>query len=293
LPKAIIREHWREKRRMENRTNDTPEFENVSWLALLAAAVPFLAIAFLSLMNLFQWGGANAPDWSAFVFLGIIVLPFLIGLFKGVPRWCLPYFGLVASVASLMLSLFLNRALWRSPSVSAPWFVQVIIPNGIWVGLVLLSVFFVILTLVLPPLRPVYARIRQDWTLVSFGLYGAMVITLILTFEDYTPGKWLFIILSASILVIGEMAYLRSTQVRQRGIVLFISVTLAMAIAIVGKAYLATIPNWPFPGIPDWQNETFSTIINAAWAIIVVIGLPALINFLPRPSQPAIMGHPI
>lgn len=288
LPTAILHEYWREKRTMEARPDSTLVGESISWQGMLVAIVPLILLAIISLLNLFRLGGAAMPDWFGYVLLAILLLPFLIGLRKGIPLWCLPYFGMFASLASLLYvnSFFARVGFVR---VSDPWIIRVVVGSGLpWIGLIIFTVLFVLITLVFPPLRRVYERIRRDWTVLSFGLYGAMTLGLSLTFEDYPMERGIYAIVAVLILVVGTCVYLRSSQVRQRALVLFTSITLAMTVATIGKALLAASPLWPFPGTPDWQAEAIGTVADSVWMLIVVLLIPALVNFLPcRPLTEA------
>ncbi|MGE5265014.1 MAG: hypothetical protein ACM3S0_16660 [Acidobacteriota bacterium] len=288
LPIAVVREHLRERGNMKSRTGEVRGLPSVSSLGMFSAAAPFLLFALIAVINMLHLGANAVPDWLAYVFLSIFLLPLLIGLFRGIPRWCLPSIGVIASLISygLRLSFHPNMSNWTT--MSDPWIIRMTIQAGLsWVGLLVLTVSFLTITLVLPPLRSAYTRIRQDWTLLSYCLYGAMFMALVFTFEDYPPaGRGIYEIASALILAAGGWIYLRSGATRTRAFALFAAVTIAMAVATVGKALLISSPDWPFPhGDNDWQGEAIGTVVDGAWMLLVVFLPPLLVNFLPHLSQ--------
>ena len=281
-PGAILREHWQARRAMETGTDCTSEFERTTWSGKLGAVVPLMLVPIVSFL------GTTVPDWLGYCLLTFLTLPFIIGLLKGIPRWSLPYLGVFASLASFLLAPNFPFVLKRITTVTEPWVFRLVIQQGFpWVVLLLLTIFFVLTTIVLPPLRPVHVRIRHDWTLLSFGLYGAMVLGQVLTFEDYPHvGRGFYEILCSLILAVGAWTYLRSDRGLQRALVLFASITLAMTVATIGKALLITGPEWFFPRAEnDWHGEAISTVIDGVWMVIVILIVPALVNLLPRTSH--------
>ena len=84
----------------------------------------------------------------------------------------------------------------------------------------------------MPPLRPFYQRLRRDWTLLSFLLYGSTLFVLVFAFDDYIneePYK----IAAMLLLVAGGWLYLRSARPWQRLLALSAGLTLGMTVAAV------------------------------------------------------------
>ena len=180
------------------------------------------------------------------------------------------------------------------PLASAPWIVRAVYGAGeLWFVLLGITALIVLMAATLPPLRPFYFRIRDDWTLVSFGLYGATVLAVNMAFEDYPhPHKQLYIFVASLILVAGAWVYLRSAHLWQRSLALFGGITLSMAVAATGRAILYANPLlWPraAPRSFTWQSEVLSTVFG--WGLLVaVIMAPALLRLLPRPAKPLQVG---
>jgi hypothetical protein len=162
---------------------------------------------------------------------------------------------------------------------------QIAYQGQLWLGLPIATIASVIICALLPPLRPFYRRLRQDWTLLSFLIYGATWFAVLLTFDDY-PQNQPYKLLSMLLLAAGGWFYLRSGTRRLRFASLFSGWTLAMIVATVGKAILYAGPDWPYPrliGTFTWQSEATSTMITWAW-LLLALAIPALLALLPHGS---------
>jgi hypothetical protein len=132
----------------------------------------------------------------------------------------------------------------------------------------------------IPPLRPIYWRIRQDWTLVSFGLYGSALPALIVSFDDYRRAEP-YMLAAVILLAVGGWLYLRSERPWQRILSLIGGLTLSMAVGAAGRAILFGHADYDFPVLYYTpQTEALSTAIMGAWLAIALL-IPALLRFLP------------
>jgi hypothetical protein len=255
---------------METKTSILPTFEPGSWREWLAAMALFLLLALTSLLSYLHiaW-----PPWISWVLFGGPLLMLALGLIKGLPRWPLPYTGVIGLQLSwvfarrgTMMGINTRAGVvgsllrWTDrlffgvlrPSASDPWIVRAVYGAGeLWVVLLGMAAFAVLIATACRPLRPFYLRLRDDWTLLSFGLYGATVKAVHWAFEDYPhPHKQLYIFVASLILVAGAWVYLRSAHLWQRSLALFAAITLSMAVAATGRAILYTNPLlWP-PAAP-------------------------------------------
>jgi hypothetical protein len=314
MPGAVIREHRRErrKRKMETKTSVLPAFEPGSWREWLAAMALFLLLALTSLLSYLH---IALPLWVSWGLFLVPLLMFALGLIKGLPRWFLPYTGVIglqlswvfarrgtmmgintrAGVVGSLLR-WTDRQFFEvlRPSASDPWIVRAVYGAGeLWFVLLGMAAFAVLIAAACRPLRPFYWRLRDDWTLLSFGLYGATVMAVNMAFEDYPhPHKQLYIFVASLILVAGAWVYLRSAHLWQRSLALFGGITLSMAVAATGRAILYANPLlWPraAPRSFTWQSEVLSTVFG--WGLLVaVIMAPALLRLLPRPAKPLQVG---
>ena len=308
LPGTALREHWHEqiksiqRRKMENETNVSPTFEPASWREGLAAMSLFLPVALAFALNLVQ---VDFPQWLGIALAAIVLLTFITGLIKGLPRWSLPYTGMIGLIlgwvlttrgtimgldtrAGLLGSLlgWSDRLIEGMVQASDPWIIRALY-GGIrpWFGLAGLTVFAVLIVAILRPLRPLYLRIRDDWTLISFGLYGATLIAVPATFDDYPRAREPYIFAMVLILAAGAWVYMRSAHIRRRALTLFVAMTLSTVVGAAGKAIIYNSPLRPGPSdYFTWQTEALSAVFH--WGgLMVLILIPALLTLLPRPNK--------
>lgn len=314
---------------MEAETSLSRAFERGSRLEALAAMPLFLLGVLTSLLNLLHvhvgipmWIGNGLAKALALAML----IAFVIGLFKGLPRWSLPYTGMIGLNLSWVLThrgtfMGMNtRAGLLGPLLgwtdrlflavmrpSHPWIVRAVVGAGWdWMVLLGLTAFTVLIVAAFRPLRPLYARLRDDWTLLSFGLYGATVMAVFYTFEDYPSARYPILIVSSLILADGAWTYIRSdrrssneangsmqspkTRPSRQALALFAAMVLTMTLGVMGRAIIFASPgrhysHWPYYDGLTWYTEAVSAAILWAWVMAVVLA-PALLTLLPRRSGP-------
>lgn len=107
------------------------------------------------------------------------------------------------------------------------------------------------------------------------------MLALFFTFDDY-PNDEPYAIIGMLLLAIGGWFYLRSRSPWQRLLALFTGLTLAMAVAAVGKAIIYAGPTWPYPHprVFTWQTEAMSTVIMWGWLVLIMVA-PILTKWLP------------
>jgi hypothetical protein len=212
------------------------------------------------------------------LFWATILGLFLLGSAKGLPRWFLPYLGLPLPIAALLIFNAVLDPKW--PGFNVPWLVGSFLMEGFlssW--MILIVVVFLLIAAWIPKFRPFYLRIRQDWTLLSFLLYGAAPLTLFITFNEYKNIEPFFF-LSLLMLVLGGWSYLRSESLQKRFRALFVGLALSMLIAAAGKA-IQFEESWPQFVSLGWENEMIYTMVTWAW-LALIMSLPLALNLLPR-----------
>ena len=278
LPMAILVQHQRERRRehMVKNFGSYFNFAHGSWREFLSALWPFLIfglfsplITLLSNLGLVDPGNTLA-DGIGIAFLAVLAILFLAGILSGLPRWFFPYIGFLLSIACLFgFSMYMDKwhALPFQTLYSDFWFVDQIVFQGfLWGGLTLLSILFVVLTALFPFMR----RLKTDWTLLSFLLYGAVPFPLMLTFDDYLYDGGLSSFFAFLIFVAGIWFYLRTDDPRRRFWSLFGGMTLCLLFAAVAKAI---IYQYFWDGIREftWWTEMMSTVIMWGWLALSML----------------------
>lgn len=267
------------------------------WKELLIALVVFLLPAGMVLTNRPPQEFSSIGLSAAAVFLVVMLL---IGWLGGFPLWSLPYIGIVLAVTGY-LYVFQWVADLVSPTLISnfspgPWdhstyLVLKMISHGMmWLMLLCLTLLVVALLQLSNRFQSLMLRIRHDWTLISYILYGESVFALVLLLEDYRHDPN-YVIASLFCLLAGIWLYLRSSASRERLLALLGCLTLAVGIAVSDK--------WPLgSGQQRWSvSQGYSSEIGGlllAWlSMVVALLLPGLLARLTsRPAHPASHGPP-
>ena len=261
-----------------------------SWKELLLALAVFLLPAVMVVIN-------QAPPVSSSIGLPaallFVVVMIAIGWLGGLPLWSVPYAGIILIIAAY-LYLFQWIADLISPSLISnfspgPWdhstylMLEIFSTGMVWLMLFSLTLLVVALLAVFNRFQPLWVRIRHDWTLLSYILYGESFFVLVLLFEShrYDPS---YAIASLLCLGAGIWLYLRSPKRSQRLLALVSCLTLAVGFAAMEKSQLTSSTEW----------ETLSNLrppdsgrllLSWVWMMVALL-LPGMLSRLPPvPSQ--------
>jgi len=294
LPRALIAAYLRERRRPVGAQTGNVADKKTPWWAMLAAIVLFVLPA------LGSFDGVLPAPIGPFLILGLlafVLVVFAVDVIKTrrIPCWSLPYAGLVLSILVLFGQRLADRqmthlhsrvvSVGNEPSRLA-W--QAITSGLFWFSLLAVLGVGILAFALLPPLRPVFAKIRRDWTKLSFLLYGAVVFVYILDFDEYQH-KGGYVLAGTLFLALGAWLYLRGKTSRGHVLVLLSGMTLAMWIMAVGKWIIVPLQDWPVwsswhpPGIERWF-ESGREVITWVWMMVAVSG-PGLLGLLPREKE--------
>lgn len=295
LPGAVLFEHLRHRRRskMTREFNSRFDFAPRSRKEILAAVAPFLLFGAVPILVGLS-GRSNARPYFLEEMLTICMLASVIsllavGFFRSVPRWFMPYLGLPLPILSLYIfnSLVDEWGGFSLPYLSSRFlrgFVQDGLLWGLLIPLILLLVMF---TAIIPRFRPSYRRLRNDWTLLCFILYGAAPVMALVWFEGY-KNYGPFVVLMFLILAAGGWLYLRNDVPWKKFLILIGGMTLSMFTAAVGQAVLYESSQYnsprPYTNLP-WWNTVDQTVIAWMWLVLIMF-LPLAINLLPRSKNP-------
>lgn len=302
-PGSVLREHLRARRR-EMASNGLVKEKPLLRIELLAALIIFLLPLLWPLFGILAATGSSLPRWVdttvLVLLLGVVLSALGLAIVKGLPRWSLSYLGFV-----LMLGFILSRydRIW---GWIYPFFIQSFGPRSYWplqirilyVAVFDFIVFFSILLgalilvnllRLLPHTRGVWQRIRADWTQLSFLLYGGLVISTMLLFDEYHHAN-LWQLVAWSCLALGAWLYLRAKRKKQRILALICGATGAMWIVALAKWVLIPLQKWPtgYPVSPSEATrwvEVGSAMIGWVWILVMLLA-PALLSFLPQSPDP-------
>lgn len=295
LPGSVWREHLQVSRRMQMSQN--PTWRPPTTKGLLAGLTLFVFPMLPSLLTLmfgYQPLINQINSKITIALLLIVLVAVVLGLKHGFPRWTVPYLGVaVASIVILEPSWRIWQFFYSDVQRAIGYFTKTLqvrvlyqaLMWGFFWFLVFASAILLILLLVAwPRTRQLARRIRLDWTLFSFMLFGGLVFQLEIIFEEYAYDE-LWKIACRVCLALGAWFYLKNADRRKRILALLAAVTLSYWIAAVGKWYLVPLQSWgAFHG---YQYETYRwfefwrTLAEWGWVMLFML-IPALLTRIRR-----------
>jgi hypothetical protein len=295
LPAALVHEHMRARRKklMQNDASH-PSFKPPSWKEKLGTVLPYLVL--MGVLGLYAIH-TFAPGWLVWVFFGLLLLfpvILIVGLARGLPRWCMPYLGFVAffflGVASdtpPYKNIDLNFATAHSPF----WFQAFSVVGEMWLEIFIVLGLLLLITALVPPFRAFFRRVRLDWTQLSFVMYGAALFDLFLfltQYEDFHP----YMLLPVLAIGGGAWLYMRTPGLWGRFLVLFGGITVTNLLLLIGLKLGALHGGTAFStyghSLPrDWAYM----LLMWGWQTIALLA-PAVLMLLSKPRPAATEATP-
>jgi hypothetical protein len=248
-----------------------------SWRQVFWELSLFVTTALL-LIIVTYFDGVNAGWQRDSEFLGEVItwltLPFLLfGLARGLPRWAYPFGGLLFG-----FHLFVSYQ------------------SGMWLFLLFMLAAFLALTVaevitnpqssLLPlPLRRIRQSLSVDWTRLSFGLFGALPLIIILAFDDsHTDNRTPYLAFSVLMMTVGAWLYCRSREKTLQITALLAGLTFSVCGAWLDKiSFAGGLINWvtvPSTGIAElfWLLKLW-----VQWGLLILS--PALLVLMGRAAS--------
>lgn len=278
LPRSLLFQFVRNRKGYVMADINSTDWSPSRWWQILMAANLVFIPAYAVITELFK------TDLPGYVLLAFLAVMLVCGLITRMARWSLPAFGLLFSFAGLfiMSQIMMNIAGLIFPIPTA-WNDQ----NRLlyqFLGAVAMTGYFLLFNLaclgvimLIPPLRPFLRRVWKDWTLLSFLLYGATPIFLIIGFDEYLYIEG-YIFAASIALAIGAWGYLRSSRPAWRWAWLAAGIACSAIICAVGSWMVVPLQLWPdTPSESIRINETAGKLIGMA-AQIAFISVPVLLK---------------
>jgi hypothetical protein len=282
----------------QNNLKGTRPLSGIDWLAAFVLFIlPLMGSAFQRIAVDF-----GLPNWTGivllFIFLGSMIFALVLAVTHGLPRWSLSYFGFFLTI---LVFYTIGLGLWGL-LVYPPWMLIFgprdswslavnLLYNGLmvafnWFLVLLIAIIVINLLRHRPLVRALWGHIREDWTYLSFLVYGGLVFYIWLIFDEYQhEDPWIFAAFVG--LAIGAWFYLRAKGRNMRILALVGGVTAAMWIVTVGKWILVPMQNWPVNLESERIFESLRTI--GSWIVtIAALMAPALLTLLPSSPKPTI-----
>lgn len=134
----------------------------------------------------------------------------------------------------------------------------------------------------IPLFRPIFQRVRQDWSLVSFLLYGLSLFMVVMNVEY--RGLGLYQLASLIILGVGALLYLHPAGSWARLVTLVIALGLSMGVLGLGIYLIYPQQSWAAQTtFPRWWEAVWPLLLGISLAVNMV--MPALLSYLPKASD--------
>jgi hypothetical protein len=217
FPGVLLRVHLRRSTPTMPNSLFPPTSDQTPWPTALLSLVPLFFIGPVSLILIYRpWPATPDYAWVVpllnalqFVLIGAGVV---VGVLRRFPRWSYPY----PVVVVIYLTLFYGPRWLSSTSLGG---------NRALIALLLILLVFLV-TRWLPPFRPFYTNLREDWTLLSYGLYACAIMMLSSQDRDEAPFLTFFVLLPSLISMAGALAHLRLSSAMHKILVLVVSIPL-------------------------------------------------------------------
>lgn len=278
MPKALLHSYWYGWRQkisggidlLQQVTSSSdlppaPPDGRTSWGQFFLEISMFLIVGLLMIFATYLPILGLQPGWQRNAeFLGNIILPLtvpllILGLVRGLPRWAYPLGGLLLSYSILIAD---QTNLW------------------LFLTLMLIASAILIVTAILTdphpsrfpiPLRRIGQSLSIDWTRLSFGIFGAMPLIILMAFDNaHTNSRTPYFAFSVLAMIISVVLYCRSHNTNFQ-----ISILLAgLTFSILG-AWIDTI--FFSKELTNWKIVTNFDIESLAWIAFLWIQWSALI----------------
>lgn len=235
----------------------------------LITALLLLLVTYLPFVEM-NAGWQRDPE-----FLGKVIMPLtlpflLVGLARGLPRWTYPFGGLLMGY-----QVFVSY----QSSMGLFLFIMVLAFLALAVAEVVTNPRRSLLPL---PLRRVGQSLSVDWTRLSFGLFGAMPLVILLAFDDaHINSRTPYLALSALTMVVCALIHCRSRERTLQISALLAGLTISICGAWLDKIHFAGgLMNWvtvPLAGIEElfWLLKLW-----LQWGVLILS--PVLLTLLGR-----------
>jgi hypothetical protein len=266
---------------------DFPPGSTRESLAALTPLLSFLVIA--GILSTLYTAFDKRPGWilTAFVYFSIALFFILlcVGLVKRIPRWTMPYMGLLLAIFSYskfaqFIYAYYGRYAWHQNI----WIWDELVSQiSLWSGLTL-TVFLLVMACAI---FPAFHKLRRDWTLLSFLVYGAAPLAILLTYDEYRKAESSQMLIFF-LLALGVWFYLHTSGKWKRFLVLFTALTVSLWVGTVSRGLLVPYQTWAYGYKLDWGNQLMGPI--PMWICLTfAMLLPSVISLFPRVRKPAAM----
>jgi len=196
-------------------------------------------LALISLEIPMAW---KFPAWIPGIFLisALCILPIgmCIGWINTFPRWSYPYVGHVLVFCLYMVNVatpgfLFGREVWG-------W--------RAWIPFLIIAGIALIVTRSVHPISRLFTNIWNDWTLLTFGMFGFMPLLVAIGFDELDRLYSLYFMVLVMLLMSGAaFFYMRANTQRQKVTALLIGILLTTAITVIAPTLYWQRNGWVNP----------------------------------------------
>lgn len=224
------------------------------------------------------WPGAGWQRNLGIIGTVIALLPvpgLLAGLVSGLPRWTYPFGGLLLGYSFLVAIRF----------DLLPFLAAFLLAS------LILAVVAAVVNSRVRPLPASLQRLGQsmglDWTRLSFCIYGAMPLTIVIAYDDsHYNNRTPYLAISVLLMVAGAFAYVRTRRTLLQMTALLGGMSLSLWCALLDRAYfMGGLESWLFSPGP-WLAE-IGWMLKIWASVTALILAPCLIGLARRNREVA------
>lgn len=253
-----------------------------------ALFLPFVLVLIVALKH---WAYAAESRWLltalSLMLLSLLVWVWMLGLIHSFPVWTLPAMGIILFLIVAFFHIATQILLYPVVDIFLEWvrgwpdhpdiarnLVSLLISQ--FTFLVIAVVLVVCLLRIVPGF---HRQVRQEWTLLSFMLYGIAILPVVA--NDEYAGIGMYQTASLLVLIIGVIIYLMASKRWQRVLALVIAAVLSPMLISSGLYQTFPMQLWADPTNLSLRNwEALQPVLYLAPLPILLI-LAALAPQLP------------
>lgn len=217
------------------------------------------------------------------VFLGLLVIVWIIGLAKEFPIWTLPSLGLILFffayglyLISQAVTLIVLRPIWGS---FWPDSILIRLLMYTWFNLVYIAIVALIMMILLAFSKPLLQLARKDWSLLSFLVYTLTIPYVIMNTDEFR-GLEPYQLISILILITGAVFFIILPARWTRLLVLLAATLLALTTVSLGLYQIFPAQEFAAPILSFRVWEALQPVLNLP-ALLIILCLPLLVHRLP------------
>jgi hypothetical protein len=205
------------------------------------------------------------PSWVQGVFfvatIALLPIGMCIGWIQSFPRWSYPYVGHVLVFSLYMMNVatpgfLFGRELWG-------W--------RAWIPFLIIACIAILVTRSFQPIIDFFVNIKNDWTRLTFGMFGFMPLLVAIGFDEMDRLYSLYSMVIITLLMSGAAwFYMRAETQQHRVIALLTGILLTTAITVIAPTLY-----WQRNG---WVNPSGMAIMGGI--VVLVMFSPALIGLV-------------